>query len=181
MKTKYNFITCGYNIRIFDLFKINSSKFICVIFNFSNGSSLCNCGLHLQFSSTFQIEIRDLTELLFKVILNVGSPYSWGVLNIYSFLPNKMYIILLSRIISVLTWLVVNMYFASMQGDLDSIPGLGSSPWEGKGYPLQYSGLENSMNCVVHGCKELDTTEQLSLSLNIKHEQIINLVNYFCL
>ena len=23
--------------------------------------------------------------------------------------------------------------------------------WEGKGYPLQYSGLENSMNCIVHG------------------------------
>ena len=30
-------------------------------------------------------------------------------------------------------------------GDLDSIPGLGRSPGEGKGYPLQYSGLENSM------------------------------------
>ena len=30
-------------------------------------------------------------------------------------------------------------------GDLGSIPGLGRSPGEGKGYPLQYSGLENSM------------------------------------
>ena len=30
-------------------------------------------------------------------------------------------------------------------GDLNSIPGLGISPGEGKGYPLQYSGLENSM------------------------------------
>ena len=36
-------------------------------------------------------------------------------------------------------------------GDLGSIPGLGRSPGEGKGYPLQYSGLENSMNCIVHG------------------------------
>ena len=35
-------------------------------------------------------------------------------------------------------------------GDLDSIPGLGRSPEEGKGYPLQYSGLENSMYCIVH-------------------------------
>ena len=35
--------------------------------------------------------------------------------------------------------------------DLGSIPGLGRSPEEGKGYPLQYSGLENSMNCIVHG------------------------------
>ena len=36
-------------------------------------------------------------------------------------------------------------------GDLSLIPGLGRSPGEGKGYPLQYSGLENSMDCVVHG------------------------------
>ena len=36
-------------------------------------------------------------------------------------------------------------------GDLGSIPGLGRSPGEGKGYPLQYSGLENSADCVVHG------------------------------
>ena len=36
-------------------------------------------------------------------------------------------------------------------GDLCSILGLGRSPGEGKGYPLQYSGLENSMDCIVHG------------------------------
>ena len=36
-------------------------------------------------------------------------------------------------------------------GDLGSIPGLGRSPGEGKGYPLQYSGLENSMDSIVHG------------------------------
>ena len=35
-------------------------------------------------------------------------------------------------------------------GDLDLIPG-GISPGEGKGYPLQYSGLENSMDYTVHG------------------------------
>ena len=35
--------------------------------------------------------------------------------------------------------------------DLGSIPGLGRSPGEGKGYPLQDSGLENSMGCIVHG------------------------------
>ena len=50
-------------------------------------------------------------------------------------------------------------------GDLGSIPRLGRSPGEGKGYPLQYSGLENSMDCIVHGGRrELDTTERLSLS-----------------
>ena len=35
-------------------------------------------------------------------------------------------------------------------GDLDSIPGLGRPPGEGKGYPLQYSGLESPMDCIVH-------------------------------
>ena len=36
-------------------------------------------------------------------------------------------------------------------GDLGLIPELGRSPGAGKGYPLQYSGLESSMDCVVHG------------------------------
>ena len=36
-------------------------------------------------------------------------------------------------------------------GELGSIPGLGRSPGEGKGYPVQYSGLENSMDCIGHG------------------------------
>ena len=34
--------------------------------------------------------------------------------------------------------------------NLGSITGLGISPGEGNGYPLQYSGLENSMDCMVH-------------------------------
>ena len=48
---------------------------------------------------------------------------------------------------------------ACSAGDLGLIPGLGRSPGEGKGYPLQYSGLENSMDCIVHGVAESDTTE----------------------
>ena len=35
-------------------------------------------------------------------------------------------------------------------GDLGYIPELGRSPGEGKGYSLQYSGLENFMDCIVH-------------------------------
>ena len=35
-------------------------------------------------------------------------------------------------------------------GDLDSVPELGRSPGEGKGYPLQYSDLENFMGCIGH-------------------------------
>ena len=38
-----------------------------------------------------------------------------------------------------------------IKGDLDLTLGLGRSPGEGKGYPLQYSGPENPMDCIVHG------------------------------
>ena len=40
---------------------------------------------------------------------------------------------------------------ACIVGDLGSIPGLGRSSGEGNGYPLQYSGLENSTDSIVHG------------------------------
>ena len=49
-------------------------------------------------------------------------------------------------------------------GGPDSIPGLGRSPGVGNGNPLQYSGLENSMDRIVLGVAESDTTVQLSLS-----------------
>ena len=42
-------------------------------------------------------------------------------------------------------------------GDLGSIPGLGRSPGEENSYPLQYSGLEDSMDCVVHGVAKSQT------------------------
>ena len=42
-------------------------------------------------------------------------------------------------------------------GDLGLIPGLGKSPGEGKGYPFQYCGLENSMDCIVHGVAKSPT------------------------
>ena len=50
----------------------------------------------------------------------------------------------------------VSEEFACNAGDLGSIPGLGRYPGEGNGYPLQYSGLENSMDredwwATVHG------------------------------
>ena len=45
-------------------------------------------------------------------------------------------------------------------GDLGSFPGLGRSPGEGKGYPLQYADLENSMDCIVHGVAK---SEQIPL------------------
>ena len=54
------------------------------------------------------------------------------------------------------------------EGDLGSIPGLGRSPGEGKGYPLLYSGLENSRDYTVHGISkswtQLSDFHLLSLS-----------------
>ena len=58
---------------------------------------------------------------------------------------------------------------ACSAGDLGSIPGLERFPGEGKGYPLQYSGLEHSMDCIVHGvAKSQTTTEGLSLFICMK-------------
>ena len=51
--------------------------------------------------------------------------------------------------------------------DLGLVPGLGRSPRDRKSYPLQCSGLENSMDCTVHGVAESDTTEWLSLFYNV--------------
>ena len=48
---------------------------------------------------------------------------------------------------------------ACNEGDLGLIPGLRRSPGEGKGYPLQCSGLEDSIDCIVHGVAESDMTE----------------------
>ena len=41
--------------------------------------------------------------------------------------------------------------FACNEEDLGSVPGLGRSPGGENDYPLQYSGMENSMDCIVHG------------------------------
>ena len=52
---------------------------------------------------------------------------------------------------------------ACNEGDVGSIPGLGRFRGEGNSYPLQYSGLENSMDFIVHGVAESDR-QPLSLS-----------------
>ena len=59
-------------------------------------------------------------------------------------------------------------------GDLGSIPGLGRSPREGKGYPLQYPGLENSTDFTVH--------EVTKSRMGIPHFKIHSLVDghLFC-
>ena len=67
-------------------------------------------------------------------------------------------------------------------GDLGAIPGLGRSPGEGHGNPFQYLGLENPpgqrslVGYSPQGCKELDTTERLSLSLFLLGVLVLTLI-----
>ena len=64
-------------------------------------------------------------------------------------------------------------------GDLGSIPGLGRSPGEGNSYPLQYSGLKNSMNCIVHRVAKSQT--QLATELDRTHcEHYFVILNVLC-
>ena len=46
---------------------------------------------------------------------------------------------------------------AGVMGGMGLIPGLGRPPGAGKGYPLRYSALENSMDCIAHGVTESRT------------------------
>ena len=63
--------------------------------------------------------------------------------------------------------------YAFNVGDLGLIPGLERYPGEGKGYLLQYSGLENSMNCTVHGVSKSWTR------LSLIHTAILNILKIF--
>ena len=66
------------------------------------------------------------------------------------------------------------------EGDLGLIPGLGRSHGEGKGYPLQYSGLENSVDYIVHGVTKSRTRLNdfhfhfLSFSLSAVHSTALD-------
>ena len=62
-------------------------------------------------------------------------------------------------------------------GDPGFIPGSGRSPGEGNGYPLHYPCLENPMDrgawqITVHGSKELDTAERLTLTFTLLYKNI---------
>ena len=61
---------------------------------------------------------------------------------------NSLFVLTTYHTLTMLPWW---LGYACNTGDLGSLSGLGRSPGEGKGHPLQYSGLENSMDCIVHG------------------------------
>ena len=56
-------------------------------------------------------------------------------------------------------------------GDLGLTPGLGRSPGGGNSYPLQYSGQENSMDCIVHGVTRIRTWLSDSLTQGSKRSR----------
>ena len=60
---------------------------------------------------------------------------------------------------------------------MGSIPGLGGCPGEEKGYPLQYCGLENCMDCIVHGVTKNRT--QLSNRAHTQFKALINVIYLF--
>jgi len=61
-------------------------------------------------------------------------------------------------------------------GDLGSIPRLGRCPGEGKVYPLQYSGLQNSMDCIVHGVAK-NWTQLRDFHFHFQYSFIIKALN----
>ena len=94
-----------------------------------------------------------------------GIFFSEAILN-HSFLTYELILIFLNSDLLFFKLSVCSLGFpggsdvkesACNAGDLGSIPELGRSPGEGKDFPLQYSGLENSMDCIVHGVAKSQT------------------------
>ena len=94
------------------------------------------------------------SRLRWRIIMRTGSSYF-----ISAFSANKkdMSALMIVSLLWGLPYGSAGKEFICSVGDLGLIPGLGRSPGEGKSYPLQYSGLENSMNCVVHGVAKSQT------------------------
>ena len=87
--------------------------------------------------------------LIWRISWTVYSPWGRKESDTTERLSLHMYIYYHLRKASLVAQLVKNP--PANAGDLGSIPGLGRSPGEGKGHPLQYSGLESSMDCIVLG------------------------------
>ena len=70
---------------------------------------------------------------------------------------------------------------ASNEGDLSLIPGLGRSPGEGKGYSLQYSGLENSIDYTVHGILQARILKWVAFSFSRGSSQLRDQTQVSCI
>ena len=73
-------------------------------------------------------------------------------------------------------WILESFSIEMTTFRLGSVPGLGRSPGEGKGCPLQYCGLQNSMDCIVHGIAKNWT--RLSNFHSLTHTVVRSKVKY---
>ena len=132
---------------------------------FSGPGTQVALGCHVYFiikkkkdSSCSEFKGRTFREKIYLATVSVHSIHLPGVARVTSVscLPRDVLYFLKSIYFYLFTYLgfpdsSTGKESACNAGDLGSIPGLGRSPGEGKGYPLQYSGLENSMDCIVNG------------------------------
>ena len=117
------------------LFKLMSIELVML----SNHLILC-CPLLLLPSISPSIRVF-FNELVLRIRWSKYWSFS------FSISPSNEYWGLVSFRMDWLDLLAAGKESACNVGDLGLIPGLGRSPGEGKGYPLQYSGLKNSMDC----------------------------------
>ena len=104
-----------------------------------------------------------------KVLSSNSSLCSIGPLSNVHFPSKRVTFILFLELLLGLPGGSAGKKYACNVGDLGLIPGLGRSPGEGNSYPLQYCGLENSMDCTVRGGhKELETVSSVSQNKQFK-------------
>ena len=103
--------------------------------------------------------VKSMMDFKFQIIIRmiIWFKYEMNYFFWVSFLSTCITIFIISCCIFSFPGGSADKESACSGGDLASIPGLGKSPGEGKGYPLQCSGLENSMDCVVHGVAKSQT------------------------
>ena len=67
---------------------------------------------------------------------------------------NSLFVLTTYHTLTMLPWW---LGYACNAGDLGSLSGLGRSPGEGNDYPLQYSDLENLLDCIIHAVTKSQT------------------------
>ena len=101
-------------------------------------------------------DIQNFPSRKTKTLLNI-SPFSFPQIPDYYYSTFCLYEFDHFRSLMGFPDSSVGKESACNAGDASLIPGLGRSAGEGIGYPLQYSGLENSMDCIVHGVAKSQT------------------------
>ena len=127
---------------------------------------------------------QPLVSRLIIPALQAPSTLEWTVIDRYAdmgfhFLPLMSWLVLKMYSVSdLLAFYLIILGFpdgsagkqsACNTGDLGSIPGWGRSPGEGNGYPLQCSGLENSMICIDRGVTKSQTQLSDFHSFSLSH------------